>query len=234
MAVDMIKPNFITFTGIDARTDIARVESLSKKYPVEWGVLFSEVNTGHSARYPSFQNLERLFQSHMINNGLYLSAHICGKYSRDILQYGYAIPIEGYLRGKFQRTQINIHDGETRVDGEIRSVRAQDFAHFIAAKKAIIQCRARFPDDPAVDWLYDLSGGTGVVPSSWNAEAGKSEAFCGYAGGIGPDNVLEILTKIGHTHPHDKEFWIDMEWNVRTNDFLDLDKCESVLKQVYG
>ena len=36
-----MKPHFLTFTGIDADTDLDRVHDLSRRYPLEWGVLFS-------------------------------------------------------------------------------------------------------------------------------------------------------------------------------------------------
>jgi hypothetical protein len=231
----MIKPKFITFTGIDARTDVERVEYLSMTYPVEWGILFSERNQGKVNRYPALTDLIHLMGSPILNKGLNLSAHICGRYSRTIMEQGADIPIEFFLRAGFARTQINVADGETMVHGDIRPERAADFAKAIRADKAIVQCRGNFPDDPRVDWLFDVSGGAGIQPKSWDAHALTSSAFCGYAGGIGPDNVVDILERISWTHPEGKPFWIDMEGNIRNDaDWLDLDKCEAVLRAVYG
>lgn len=35
-----MKPKWITFTGLDEKTDFNRVEDISKRFPVEWGILF--------------------------------------------------------------------------------------------------------------------------------------------------------------------------------------------------
>jgi phosphoribosylanthranilate isomerase len=56
---------------------------------------------------------------------------------------------------------------------------------------------------------------------------------CGYAGGIGPENVIEILKKIGDV-AGETPFWIDMESRVRDDqDRFDITKAESVLDQVH-
>jgi hypothetical protein len=75
--------------------------------------------------------------------------------------------------------------------------------------------------------LFDLSGGAGVLPSSWPQPT--SAFWCGYAGGLGADNVTEQLAMIESICP--RPFWIDMERRVRTQDdsALDLDAVRSVL-----
>ncbi len=224
----MRKPEFITFTGIDEWTDPDKVIELSKKYPVEWGILFSKKNTGNVNRYPSHEVVENYF-----DEDLKLSAHICGTYSNYIMK-GVSIPeLVKVLEGNFSRTQINVADGETDCR-HLNNVYANRFANDIRAKSVIVQCRSEFPSDKSVDWLYDISGGEGRSPESWNAEADKTEAFCGYAGGIGVDNVLSVIEEINKTHPQDKPYWIDMEGKIRTNDKLDLNLCESILRRVYG
>ncbi len=42
----MRKPEFITLTGLDDRTDLDAAIALSEKYPIEWGVLFSPSQQG--------------------------------------------------------------------------------------------------------------------------------------------------------------------------------------------
>jgi hypothetical protein len=57
------------------------------------------------------------------------------------------------------------------------------------------------------------------------------DVLCGYAGGLGPDNIeaqLELISKaVGN-----REIWVDMETHVRSNDDqrFDLDKVEKVLE----
>lgn len=240
----MIKPKFITFTGIDERTDPEHVADLSLKYPVEWGILFSKSNQGRGGRYPSLDAISRFLERVEDIGGVKLSAHICGRYSNQIMlprgtpdsHLWELTNLIQYLAGRFERTQINVADGETLVhQTDVRPDRARIFAEAISAPGgAIIQCRRDFPNDPTVSWLYDRSGGRGESPTSWAANAHDSAAFVGYAGGIGPGNVLETLARIEQVHPAEKPFWIDMEGNIRTHDVLDLDKCEAILYSVYG
>lgn len=237
----MIKPKFITFTGIDERTDPDEINRLSSRYPVEWGILFSKSNQGQANRYPPLHVATRILER---CEGAKFSAHICGRYSnqimtaRDVTDH---VPWEltdlaEILMGYFDRTQINIADGETLVhEKDVRPQLAKNWAEIIgAAGGAIVQCRRDFPNDPSVAWLYDRSGGAGRLQVNWSANAAGSSAFCGYAGGIGPETVRSVLDAIEQAHPADKPFWIDMEGNVRTNDWLDLNKCEAVLRAVYG
>jgi phosphoribosylanthranilate isomerase len=52
----------------------------------------------------------------------------------------------------------------------------------------------------------------------------------GYAGGIGPDNVVDIIKRINAAGP----YWIDMESKIRTDNWLDLKLCRAVCEAVYG
>lgn len=88
----------------------------------------------------------------------------------------------------------------------------------------------RVPIGRAADWLYDVSFGTGVRPTTWPAtKAGLP--FCGYSGGLGPDTARDTLLKFqiadGGT------YWIDMESGVRTENRFDLAKCEAVCRIVF-
>ena len=51
----------ITFTGIDERTDLDRVERISEQHPyVEWGILLSYHWWENGNRYPNPKILDRL------------------------------------------------------------------------------------------------------------------------------------------------------------------------------
>lgn len=218
-----MRPEFITFTGLDESVDMVRLRDLSARFPVEWGILFSKDRTGKEKRFPAMQFVEHFF----LGNGLRLSAHICGSYSRSIVN-GTGAEIAGFLDGNFERAQLNV--GAIPNNGEYWAAR---FAESIQAKSAILQTRDRFTTTDEVDWLFDASGGRGESPKAWPGASQLNPAFCGYAGGIGPHNVKEVLKQINAVHLPGKPFWIDMEGQIRTHDFLDLDKCEAVLKSVY-
>lgn len=220
-------PEFITFTGLDARADLPRVVSLTRRYPIEWGVLVSKTRQGQEPRYPDGETLSRIWWSPLVGNGRkdclgFLSAHICGQHARDVMESRTSsFPVDlHYCR----RVQLNHPEPNPAA---IRTFVAAWAAHL----GGIAQTKAEaFPAAaPRVQWLSDRSAGTGQRPDAWPRHPGGDQ-FVGYAGGITPDNVLEVLGQIDATGP----YWIDMESGVRTNDWLDLDKVEAVCRTVYG
>jgi hypothetical protein len=101
--------------------------------------------------------------------------------------------------------------------------------------------------------LCDESKGTGLMSSSWPAPTHTSLCETGYAGGIGPDNVTQVLPSIlravaaaagdcdNNNDPDNVDqrassFWIDMESSLRSikngQDVFDLDKCYQVIDAV--
>lgn len=224
-------PDHVTFTGLDEKTDLLRVKDLSDQYPVEWGILFSPNNTGKIQRYPSLKVIETFFSAD-IREGQ-LAAHLCGGHSNMIMEQEAApIWLTRFLQENVGRVQINLKDGETNVTASIKPLIANAYGDLIDAV-AVLQCRGPFPNDSSVDWLFDCSGGAGVRGAQWPTNAASTAAFVGYAGGLGPDTIIADLEEIWRAHNCDIGFWIDMEGRVRTDEWLDLDKCESVLKQIY-
>lgn len=208
------KPEFITFTGADDWSDIGQMMNLSSQYPIEWGVLFSLSRQGIDPRYPGGEAQSRLLWSE-----LRMSAHLCGGYAHNIMEsssLGDArIPVD---LGYFKRIQINHR--EPRVD-QINKFRKG------WGPRCIAQCRGAFPKDTSVDWLFDQSGGRGQEPEAFPF---YPDRLVGYAGGIGPDNVLSVIERIDANGP----YWIDMESKIRTNNRLDLGLCRRVCELVYG
>lgn len=118
----------------------------------------------------------------------------------------------------------------------------------------LVSGRSGRPRYPSVWWLAGIRGVPGVRRYAYHACGQESRALqaggpdlridrsggrgvrgefapmpgckVGYAGGIGPDNVVEVLDRLetfGHT------YWIDMESGVRTADQFDLHKVWRVL-----
>ena len=77
--------------------------------------------------------------------------------------------------------------------------------------------------------LFDKSGGAGILPGDW--PLALFNIACGYAGGLGPENVQRQLHNIKQAS-RSQPFWIDMERRVRSADdaVLDLAACERVLE----
>ena len=206
-----MKPRWVTFTGLDERTDMARVAALTRAYPVEWGVLFGG-RLGKN-RYPP-----RSVSDAAVKLGIPLSMHLCGPRAAEANE---GTPPASYHG--FSRIQVNRAQGQYDLDAMARVSR-----HTL--KTVVVQHRtARFPPSAAgVQWLQDTSGGKGRTAAFW-AIPDTPEQLVGYAGGLNPDNVADAVARMPA-----KNFWIDMETGVRTDDWLDLDKCEAVCRAVYG
>lgn len=203
-------PDFVTFTGVDVHTDLHRLVEMSRSRAVEWGILVSPECETHSPRYPDVATIDRFRRL-----PVYKAAHLCGKVAKTVSAGGDpGIDLTG-----FRRIQVNVR----RPD--VSNIAAYAAAHGI---RAIVQSRTpTFPETTDVDILHDRSGGLGITPDSWPPHPGR---LVGYAGGITPENLERIRRAIAARGRH----WLDMETGIRTDDRLDLDKCEAILKAVYG
>lgn len=208
-------PEFITFTGADDDTDPSELVMLAEDYPVEFGLLFSPTHQGVRPRYPKLPTIHRLSE----DLPLRWSAHLCGG---DARAWMHEDRCDHDLRA-FKRVQINT------ADPKVQPTLIGDQA----AKRnlrAILQCRGQFPQVSGVDMLFDASGGRGISPSNWPQAV--STTFCGYAGGMSPENVAKAVQIIG---TRADRYWIDMESGVRDErDRFSLEKCRAVCEAVYG
>jgi hypothetical protein len=210
----MMKPEFVTFTGADNWTDVAGMKRLAGRYPVEWGILFSPTQQCIAPRYPGERKIYEI-----CDEGLRLSAHLCGRYAREIVEHGRP---RGFRPPpmRFKRIQVN----HTEPDAYNIGAYAERYV-----ARGIAQCRGdAFPEPDNCAWLFDRSGGKGLAPASWPPHPGGR--LVGYAGGIGPDNVAEIIEQIGA----EGRYWLDMESGVRTDDRFDLALCERVCREIWG
>jgi hypothetical protein len=84
-----------------------------------------------------------------------------------------------------------------------------------------------------VSMLLDESKGTGVLATSWPKPPQEYEI--GYAGGIGPENIDQVLDNVMDA-AKGRDVWIDMESRLRSEkngkDIFDLDKCYQVVLAV--
>ena len=201
---------FVTMTGIDERTDLDRVQSLSRRFAVEWAVLMSPDLQGEHPRFPGQSVIDAL-RSLPVRKAV----HLCGAHAKAVMAGG----DPGVDLAGFDRVQIN----HRRPVAEL--VAAFATAHGV---QGIMQSRTlEFPDAPGVQTLFDKSGGHGRLPVEWPVHPGH---LVGLAGGISPDTIDGVLD----TLDMDGEVWLDMETGVRTDDWLDLDKVEEILAKVAG
>lgn len=223
-----MKLQHITFTGVDAKTDINRLKKIQKQYPIaEFGVLTSYHWYENGYRYLDPREFRYLTRA-----GLKLALHICGQAASDAAR-GEWSEIHYLSWGKyryFRRIQLNV--------AERKDVPPM-VEHSPWGNEIIIQQKAQnelpLYENTLADWqeyngqlsvLLDSSGGRGI---DTKLKVLPLNGKVGYAGGFSPDNVEEKLSFL-MSHITMGEFWIDMESGVRTDDWFDLDKVERVLE----
>jgi hypothetical protein len=232
----------VTITGADDSTPIIDLLSLSREYPfVEWGILVSARSEG-SYRFPSRNWINELVceVNHLVRsaNPIKLSMHICGRWVRQMFVGELDWLTLPSIVEVSQRIQINTHaERHTLTTGMIqsldegKSISIHDAPQFIfqwdGVNNLFVYAAKAYGLNVAA--LFDTSGGAGQLPDAWPEPA--KEFPCGYAGGLGPDNV-EAQLRIIEQRCADRDFWIDMESRVRTEDDsrLDLDKVRAVLE----
>ncbi len=230
----------VTMTGADNSTQVNDLFEIAKQYPfVEFGILLSRKSQGTN-RFPDRMWLDTL-QSKITYN-VNLAAHLCGSYVRELLMGNtdFVYKDIGLLWGRFDRIQINTHGIKHEFDHDkLRAIITKYHLHtFIFQYDDVNQeLWEAVKDLNNVAFLFDLSHGEGVVPESWPEPIeGKP---CGYAGGLGPDNIVEQLEKIRtvYSAAMQKQFqlphtWIDMETKIRSNNdqLFDLEKVKQVLQ----
>ena len=228
----------ITFTGIDAKTDIQDMIDIQREFPIaEFGVLTSYHWNENGNRYLDPQLLFNLR-----GQGLNLALHICGTAAHDAALgkweyidetiFAPSAPVGIEL---FKRVQLNLAERKDNPD--------YCWIPLIIGQELIVQQRAElelplfentlkkwkagpFPHRDTISALLDSSGGRGLdTPLRVWPSSGK----IGYAGGISSDNVADKLAFLMENEQVG-DCWIDMESGVRTDDWFDIDKVWKVLE----
>lgn len=229
----------ITITGADDKVAPEQLEKLSNKFPfVEWGILLSPNRAGQP-RYPSKDWIKWLLNW---SDGLRLSGHLCGKYTRDLLTDGKLTVANDHpeLFGKLNRMQINFpHISEPHPDffHALQLIYDKDVIFQLNSLKSILLF-----EEGRSNWnlfnaypLHDRSGGKGMCEEDIEESArDRHISDCrmnGYAGGISPENIREHIETLERVFPEPTtKIWLDMENNVRTDNEFDLGKVEACLE----
>ncbi len=231
---------------------------------VEWGILLSSKRAG-DARYPDMHTRSKIYQGirPQSNGSSTVALHLCGAFAgmanqestrpeddldnrmffilrRELegwvpraIQVNHREPNPAALKGlaaRLGKRRIALVIGQTRDEVAFpEAINPMDEIIDVSALKTMDPRRG-----PCVSWLFDRSGGRGVVAERLPVHNRLLE-LAGFAGGIGPDNVMDVIRQINAaSSPVLGPYWIDMESGVRTDDRFDLGKVESVLEQVYG
>jgi len=247
----MSLPKVVTFTGADDSVKAKDILKVSKAYPdTEWGILFGGPTNG-APRYPS-----RLWLASELPKlkGLNLTAHLCGNWVYDLVLRGDFTWLYAFsgITTLFQRIQLNFHGMEFPPAARSFHPRIQDEPFQFIFQDDEVNGHLMQHGTINEVRLFDVSHGAGVLPG----EEGETNPwpkrtkyeYMGYAGGLGPDNIVEQLKLITESaNPASYgNFWIDMESKVRSKvpvvdglinqveDIFDLKKVRQVCKKVWG
>lgn len=216
----------VSLTGADDTVDPAKLRQISEQFPlVEWAILSSAKQQGRM-RYPSDAWLNQFL---MTCPDVKKAIHLCGKDVDAFLARDQNVLNK--VR-QFDRVQLNFNqrrdpkdlDRLTAVANEVPT--AVILQHNSANQDLWQQLRERIE---GLAMLFDSSGGGGRSPSDGWPEM-LPGAVCGFAGGLGPDNIeteFAVISKVAAGRP----FWIDMEGKLRSpvDDSFSLDACLAVL-----
>lgn len=227
--------NKVTVTGADESVKPKDLIDLAKEFPfVEYGILMSRGSSMGKNRMPSFDWLDD-FVDEFKNKGVAISGHVCGSWVKEI--YSGSWPFTEIHHGFSRLTnrwQFNTH-GETHnynlypfmaLIDELNQKNQQVIFQF--DKENNIPLKRAVDLGLNVSALFDLSHGTGILPEVW--EVPQSNIYCGFAGGLSPNNVKEQIEKMRIVT--EVPFWIDAETHLRSEDDkkFDLKKVRDFLK----
>lgn len=236
------------FCGADDSVHPNMLGLISQAYPfVEFGVLFRPDKEGEP-RYATTEWVQRLSKVANKSSFMKLAAHLCGSRVNQVLEdndsFLSTLPTLGFQRVQINATAVNGVD-TSRLKESVPTLSAliQKYPNleFIIQKNDETQplwqglldstdCGTLGCLAENVSMLVDESKGTGVLPSSWPCP--PDEYKIGYAGGIGPDNIQNVLSNVMEA-AQGKPVWIDMESSLRSikndKDVFDLDKCYEVI-----
>jgi hypothetical protein len=223
---DTMELKYCSITGADDAVKIADLLDISAEFPfVEWAILLLPAKAG-TPRFPARDWIARFADAAAQLN---TAMHLC---DGALLGFVAGDPdILDTIAG-FKRIQLNLKFGD--VEGKYAPADLVARVQNLPEKQFIIQYgkdkQSLLPllkDTPNHAVLFDESAGRGISPDSWDAPL--EGHFCGYAGGLNPDNVqanLEMIAKVAAGHPT----WIDMETGIRTDDVFDMAKVRRVLE----
>lgn len=222
-----------TLTGVDAHTDPQALTRMSGDYPIaEWGLLYSPRRQGQPGRYPSVEFLHETLRT--LPDNVRVALHVCGQGVPDLLS-GEAVisKLVAMVAIRGGRVQLNFNQRRDPV--------SLDALHRLLDCYPSLTVITQHNPSNADLWrdlwrhpnhavLFDASGGQGISPNAWPAVL---PVACGYAGGLGMDNLASALQEIAKETSH-RPFWVDMENKLRIgtedgSDRLDLVRCEECL-----
>lgn len=242
--------NRVTITGADESIDPYDLIDIYDSYPfVEWGILMSSSSWPNGRnRFPSSEWLRELYNLSAEEDRFYeiggwihvkkfpMSCHLCGSWASSVFsgEWKHLQATGGFIPNMFLRYQLNTHGTKQKKYNNELMVNALK-APWFKGRQIIIQMDDannyifdEIKDQVVSAPLFDLSHGAGILPKGWPIK--PEGRYCGYAGGLSPENLEEQMELIFESAGRGP-VWIDAETHLRTEDEeFDLDKVKDFLE----
>jgi hypothetical protein len=204
-----------SLTGIDETTPLVELAVVSDMYPyAEWGFLYSPKRQGSPGRYPSVGRIQRAFRE--LPAYVKVSLHVCGPGVAALLDGEPVVSgLVEQVRGRGGRVQLNFDSSQSGVD-------LQQLRRFMVARPDLVLItQYNETNEDVIRALADVANhaivfesslGHGISPRTWHPAT--ESVPCGYAGGLGPENLGQQLPRI-YDAAGRAVFWIDMEDRLR-------------------
>eukprot|EP01062_Namystynia_karyoxenos_P025420 TRINITY_DN1_c0_g2_i1.p1 TRINITY_DN1_c0_g2~~TRINITY_DN1_c0_g2_i1.p1 ORF type:complete len:1043 (+),score=314.55 TRINITY_DN1_c0_g2_i1:117-3131(+) len=211
--------------GIDDSVDPSLLSALAHRFPrAEFGILFREDKEG-TPRYPSQGWVDRAAS---VEPPLRLAAHLCGRRCQQLLEGDTSWVLSRLMPLGIRRIQLNA----TKINGvdlgcvdrpadrlKAAVISLPEVSWILQANKETEQLWGPFVaaerPPPNVHILYDASCGQGIAATTYPTPPSNG-LFTGYAGGIGPENIGEVLKQVRAGAAKDHFIWLDMESKLRS------------------
>ncbi|MFZ0502453.1 MAG: hypothetical protein WAM44_02015 [Chthoniobacterales bacterium] len=225
----------VTFAGVDETADVEMLREIRSHYfTVEWGLRLAVEHQGRAPGFPGVAWIRKLRPE------LNLSAQLWGKNATDFLHgddtelmvhYGEAWSL-------FQRIQINSTNGIDRVDLPALTRLLEKYPD----KQVILRIRdlnleladALVAQGVSCSTLFDQSEAPEGAQKRW-PKGLKRFAGCGYAGGLGPDNIYKQLSPILNAAQGAERWWVEMDSSLRTTqheqEVFSLANCKRAIRE---
>lgn len=228
-----------TFTGVDQKTSINRVEELSNKYPyAEWALLYSAKRQGNESKYPSYDFIADWLD--VVTPSVHLALHLCGRSVQDLInQNNSVLELVELVQSRKGRIQLNFNNSSKQIDIKrlVEVMKIFQDVEFITQRNdsnigVLEEINEYGINNHSV--LFDRSGGKGIKRIDFSRPITNP---CGYAGGLSADNLYDALKNIKRWVSENDRIWVDMESRIRIThldgkDWLDLNTCQECLEKV--
>jgi hypothetical protein len=206
----------VTFAGLDETADLEKLKEIRSLYfTVEWGVRLAVEHQGRETGFPDIDWIRKLAPE------LNLSAQLRGKSAADFLQGDDAelMTCYGACWAQFRRIQIDSPKHMDAVDlPKLIGLLAKN-----PEKQIVFRVRDQNLDiaDALVAQgipcatLFDQSEAQDPTQKKW-PKGVERFAGCGYAGGLGPDNIYKQLSPILNAAQSAERWWVEIDSSLRT------------------